>query len=361
MCFRGREVRCGPTVQVTVVGDVDLATSGGLDCVLRAVTDGGELEFAVDMEQVRFMDSSGVRVLARAGQELRRRGGRLVLQSLAPRVARLFRLLRMADALEGACPERATARPGSPPKAGRSAPAEGRDGGAKRPSAVGGWAVAREAGFLERLGVEEREALAPLLQHRLYRAGEALFRQGDVPSHLFVVHSGLVKVVQCTETGRCLMLELLHPGDLCGGLDTVCSQPYDASAICLAPTELSRIPRGPFLDLAIHRPRLLLHALEDSRRNAERQRKLLLAILFQRAECRAAVALLSLADRIGAREGQGTALPLLPRASFAEMIGTSVETATRVLGRLRRRGLIRERPGGLLVVDERSLRKIAGF
>ena len=61
------EVTSGDPAVVTVVGEIDLLTAACLAAPLRALIDGRRTTgIEVDLEQVPFMDSTGIQVLAAA-------------------------------------------------------------------------------------------------------------------------------------------------------------------------------------------------------------------------------------------------------------------------------------------------------
>ena len=75
---------------------------------------------------------------------------------------------------------------------------------------------------------------------------------------------------------------------------------------------------------------------------------------------RLAAALLRTAEREGRPEGRGVALPFpLTRQSLADMSGTTVETAIRVIGHWQKDGLVRDADGRLVVMDLAALRALA--
>ena len=78
------------------------------------------------------------------------------------------------------------------------------------------------------------------------------------------------------------------------------------------------------------------------------------------AEARLAAALLRLADREGVRAKGGVELPFhLTRQSLADMSGTTVESAIRVVSRWLRDGLVEDRGGRLVIQDRDGLRELA--
>ena len=60
-------------------GEIDLATVGQLEDALAAPMESGDTDIAVDLTGVTFMDSTGLRALLAANQNLSSAGHRLVL------------------------------------------------------------------------------------------------------------------------------------------------------------------------------------------------------------------------------------------------------------------------------------------
>jgi anti-anti-sigma factor len=78
------------------VGEIDLASA---DCLLRALTAAimaGAPEVVVDLREVCFLDSAGMRALVRT-QELLRDRGRSLEALVNPKTAKLFHLLHLDD------------------------------------------------------------------------------------------------------------------------------------------------------------------------------------------------------------------------------------------------------------------------
>lgn len=79
--------RRGPVVRLKVTGAVDLGTAAKLERELvRESVPGGELR--LDLSGVWFIDSLGLRAIARAAHIARSRGGELRLESPLPTQAR---------------------------------------------------------------------------------------------------------------------------------------------------------------------------------------------------------------------------------------------------------------------------------
>lgn len=77
---------------VTLAGRIDAATAPEVNRMVRqAMRDGGK-QIVVELRDVTFLSSSGLRALLLLARELRRDGGDLVLCALQPQVAEVFHL-----------------------------------------------------------------------------------------------------------------------------------------------------------------------------------------------------------------------------------------------------------------------------
>jgi CRP/FNR family transcriptional regulator len=84
------------------------------------------------------------------------------------------------------------------------------------------------------------------------------------------------------------------------------------------------------------------------------------SLAVERVERRIARQLLKLAQRLGVPDGAGLRLDLaLSRQDLADMAGTTVETAIRVLSRWRAQGLVADRGGWLVITDPAGLSALA--
>lgn len=95
--------RLEPGILIALTGDVDLATASIVEAELRRAEESQDA-IVLDLEQVSFMDSSGIRVIVAADQRLHGRGGTLRIARVPPHVRRLFELAGILDHLEIAEP-----------------------------------------------------------------------------------------------------------------------------------------------------------------------------------------------------------------------------------------------------------------
>jgi anti-anti-sigma factor len=81
-------------------GEIDLSTIEEVESGLRNAIDGKNGVVALDLREVSFLDSSGLRLLLRLHKDFDEAGRRLVVVQGPRRVARVFELTGAEDQLE---------------------------------------------------------------------------------------------------------------------------------------------------------------------------------------------------------------------------------------------------------------------
>lgn len=84
-------------VTLTLTGEVDAATAPILDQALANAFASGCSHITLDMGDLQFMDSSGIRVLVRNGEHVRAGGGALRISAMSRPVQQLMDLTGLAD------------------------------------------------------------------------------------------------------------------------------------------------------------------------------------------------------------------------------------------------------------------------
>lgn len=207
----------------------------------------------------------------------------------------------------------------------------------------------------------EIEALSAVAQERAYRAREYIFSEGEAATWFCVVRSGHVKILRTSREGKDVVLELLGPGEPFGGVAVIERRPYPASAQATEPSTVLRIPQEPIVALAERHPSIIREMALMIGRRLRAAHDSMKSLAVDPVEARLAATLLRLAEREGTREGRGIRLPFhLTRQSLADMTGTTVETAIRIVSRWLRDGVVREDGTHLVLDDLDALRAIAG-
>ena len=204
----------------------------------------------------------------------------------------------------------------------------------------------------------ERESLRPLVRFKSYDEGETIFHEGQPALMFHFVLGGRVKIIKAAAAGRDVILEIFGPGDPVGAVAAYEERAFPCTAIALEATTLLSVPRLEFFAVLAANPMLARGLLLGlTRRLVEMTRKL--AERSSRVEYRIARLFLTLADRVGRPEGLASRVPIaLGRQEIADLVGTTQETAIRVMSRWGKEGIVVTDDRGFLIPDRAVLEAI---
>jgi len=80
-----------------------------------------------------------------------------------------------------------------------------------------------------------------------FQAGETLFREGETPTGVHIVHTGSVHLLFAARNGQAKPLRIAHPGQILGLSCLVTQRPYDCTATARTACEVGFIEREEFL------------------------------------------------------------------------------------------------------------------
>jgi CRP-like cAMP-binding protein len=213
--------------------------------------------------------------------------------------------------------------------------------------------------LLAGLRKEDREAVAPLCRLRGFDKGETIFLEGDPADRIHFVVLGRVKIVKAAG-GRDVILEILGPGEPVGAVAVFERRPFPAGAVTLEPSSILSIPEREFFALLENRPQMMRHLLAGLTLRLMMVNKRL-ADMTGSAEARAARLFVTLGERVGTpREGGVFIAMPLSRQEVADLIGTTLETAIRLMSRWQKDALVVTEKSGFFIPDARALREMAG-
>ena len=211
------------------------------------------------------------------------------------------------------------------------------------------------------LSPADRAELAAVSALRSWDRGEELFSEGDPADALYVLVEGLVKVVKMTPAGKEMILEIFGAGDPVGAVALFAENPFPASARVIEPARAIVTPRAVFFAQLESRPSLVRGLLAGFTHRTMELTSRLAELAGAKVEERIARFLLRKADDLARHEHGGLFLPLaLSRQELADMTGTTIETAIRVMSRWAKQELVATRDDGFVLLDRRRLAEIAG-
>jgi len=190
------------------------------------------------------------------------------------------------------------------------------------------------------LSDEDQRRVAALATIKDYRRGDSLWSEGQAAEFLTVIVRGRVKLVRGTDGGD-VILEIFGEGEPVGAIAVYNYIPYPASAICLEPVTLLLLPRRDYFELLDRHPDFARAIIRELTKLVLALARKVEAMRGLRVETRIAQLFLTLAERMGRETKAGVEIPIqLSRQEVADLVGTTVESAIRVLSRWGREGVL---------------------
>ena len=161
-------------------------------------------------------------------------------------------------------------------------------------------------------------------------------------------------------TGKDLILEVFGAGDPLGAIAAYDGRPFPASAVAIEDTACVIIPRETFFALLEAHPSLVRGLMLGMTVRMVELTNRLAELSGSRIEPRFARLFLKLASEMGHPGPHGTVIPLvLSRQELADMTGTTIETAIRIMSRWGKQDIVHTEKDGFVVVDRDKLEAIA--
>ena len=187
-----------------------------------------------------------------------------------------------------------------------------------------------------------------------------IFHEGDAANGVLILRKGRAKVTMNSEEGRTVILYLAAPGELLGLSSAISGTAHQVSAVAIEPCHLDLIRRDSFLDFL--------------NRHEERFRAALDELSMQHSCILNAIRRLSLAPSLLANMARfllglncPEAGPLtdkiqlrLTQEEIAQQLGTTRESVTRTLSKLRKNDIIEQHGHSILIRDRSTLEHLAG-
>lgn len=215
--------------------------------------------------------------------------------------------------------------------------------------------------FLEGLSTEAGRMVGSLTTTVGCREGALVIMEGWPSLGLYILRKGRLKLFTTQSDGRSLVLRVLRPGEALGLSTIIVGADHEMSAEALQPCVLDFISRDDFMKV------VGMHS--DVRLAVARQlsRDYLMAFSLIRSighggsvSQRVARFLLEWTSNGHSAQPEGLGGPVLPsHEEIAQSVGSSRETVTRVLGRLKKHRVL-ERDHSRLVLNKSVLEQMAG-
>lgn len=213
--------------------------------------------------------------------------------------------------------------------------------------------------FFAGLSNEAVAEVNQLFHEHGYELGQPIYYAGDPATRLYVVAVGKVKLLQHTLSGQDVLLDILTPGEFFGSLSVLGDETYPDTALAQTMACILAIAAADFQAVLKRYPSVTVTALETVARRLKAAHEMIRQLSAHSVEHRIAAALLKLAEKLGEPQPEGLLIQMpLSRQELAELTGTTVETASRVMSQFQKDSLIRTGRQWVAIADKLRLAAI---
>ncbi len=195
--------------------------------------------------------------------------------------------------------------------------------------------------LFSRLSQQEIEAVESRSRSKSFGRGGLVYLPADQGDSLLLLTSGRVKLYHVTQEGKQASLAIIDPGEVFGELSVFERAPRDEFAEAMEKSNVVLIPADVVQELMARHADVSLGVtkLMGFRRRRVEQR--LKSLLFRSNRERLGHLLLELVEKYGQRTPDGVLLGIrLSHQELANIIGSTRETVTVVLGEMQDEGLV---------------------
>ncbi len=188
--------------------------------------------------------------------------------------------------------------------------------------------------------------------------GTTLFHENAPSNRVTIICAGLVKLSCTSKEGKTLILKMAKPGDVLGLGAVIANFPHETTAVTVEATQIKSIPAAEFMEFLKKHGEASLNAATaisseykavvfDARRLA----------LSGSIAGRLATLLLEWGRNARRETSEMRFTMALTHEDLAAQVGTSRETATRLMGRFQRDKLIEVRGSSILILSPEGLER----
>jgi len=188
-----------------------------------------------------------------------------------------------------------------------------------------------------------------------YALKEFIFREGDMPIHLYFLNKGKVKTFKMNQDGKEYITGLYNAGDFFGYTALLEHADYSDSAQVIDDAEVLLIPKDDFYHLIGSNPEVSSSFIKLLADNVHQKEEQLLELAYSSVRKRVANALVNVYEKYNPDHRKDFTISL-GREDIASIVGTATETVIRALSEFKEDGLITSKGRDIQVLDIQALR-----
>jgi len=171
------------------------------------------------------------------------------------------------------------------------------------------------------------------------KKGEVIFEEGEIVNGVYCVKDGICKLSKLSANGKDQIVKIVVKGDLLGQRSLITEETSNLQAMALNDMEVCFIPKSEIIKDLQNNPKFSFDVLKEMAKDLKEADDIIVNMAQKSVRQRLAETLIYIDDSFGTNP-DGTLSVLLSREDFANIVGTAIESAIRVLSQFKKEGLI---------------------
>jgi CRP/FNR family cyclic AMP-dependent transcriptional regulator len=219
-------------------------------------------------------------------------------------------------------------------------------------------AVLKKVPFLKGLSSVDLAKISQKFSETHFEKGNYLYWEGDLADRLYVIKQGKVKITKGSSSGKEIVLEIVSTGEICGG-SSVFREVNPSSALAAEDVTAYSLSKTDFLGLLGTYKSLAIQFIMYLGEKLMKAHEMMMSLVVSNVEKRIAALLMGLCEKHGSQTPQGIRINLkLTRQDIADIVGTTVETAIRVMSKFGKQGILTTESKHIVVTSKEKLSRL---
>jgi CRP/FNR family transcriptional regulator len=191
--------------------------------------------------------------------------------------------------------------------------------------------------------------LEPYFQEHKFEKSQYLFWEGDPALRMYVIKSGRVRLLKSSAAGKDMVLEVMVPGQICGG-NTLFAETHRNGAQAVEATVAYGLSRENYDQLLTKYPEIARGIIKYLGAKLMDAHDVIISLVSSKVESRIASVIVRLCENHGTPTKDGILINIrLTRRDIADIVGSTVETTIRTISKFQKKGLLSSLSGRLLI------------
>jgi CRP/FNR family transcriptional regulator, cyclic AMP receptor protein len=219
--------------------------------------------------------------------------------------------------------------------------------------------ILREHATSSALSQATLDSLDQIAHPTTHPAGSLILMEGQVPRGVFVLCQGRVKLMSTNRDGKTFIMKIAQPGEILGLHAVVTGGTQELTVETLQPSQLAFISRADFLQFIKEHGDACLYVAQQLSNDCHSAYEVIRSIgLSQSVKEKLARLLLHWSEDGRMSEGAIRLTLALTHEEVAQLIGTTRETVTRILGELKKQRVLELKGATLLIRNQAALERL---